>query len=58
MTTIKTIPNTEILQKIIAGKLAKFTKEITLVNQAFVKDPEVKIADLLNKNHVLKVTRS
>jgi elongation factor Ts len=39
----------EIIEKIVAGKLEKFYSEICLLNQGFVKDPEVTILDLLNQ---------
>ena len=39
-----------ILEKIVAGKIKKFVKEITLVNQVFVKDSSQTIAALLNSN--------
>lgn len=38
----------EILEKIITGKLNKFTKEITLLGQNFVKDPDTTVEKLLN----------
>ena len=37
----------EIIDKMIAGRLAKFLKEITLVGQPFVKDPDVSVGKLL-----------
>ena len=39
----------EMLEKIAMGKLNKFYKEQTLLNQEFVKDPSVTIAGLLEK---------
>lgn len=45
----------EVLEKIISGKLNKYVKEITLLGQAFVKDPKISIADLLkSKNATVK----
>ena len=41
----------EILEKIATGTVNKFLKEITLLNQAFVKDDKVSIQDLLSKNN-------
>jgi elongation factor Ts len=38
-----------IAQKISEGKLQKFFKENCLMNQAYVKDPEKTVADLLNE---------
>ncbi|WP_234736640.1 translation elongation factor Ts [Tellurirhabdus bombi] len=37
------------LEKIAMGKLQKFYKDSTLLNQEFVKDPSLTIAQLLNK---------
>ena len=37
----------EIIEKMIGGRLAKFLKEITLVGQPFVKDPDVTVGKLL-----------
>lgn len=39
-----------IVEKMVMGRLAKFKKEICLVDQAFVKDPNVTVAQFL-KNH-------
>ncbi len=39
----------EIVEKMISGKLRKFVAEISLLEQAFVKDPDVKIGDLLKE---------
>ena len=49
----------DILKKIVAGRVAKFFKEITLLDQVFVKDPEVTIAKLLTKQNakVIKMLR-
>ncbi|MEE4163577.1 MAG: translation elongation factor Ts [Woeseiaceae bacterium] len=38
----------EIIEKMIGGRLAKFLKEITLVGQPFVKDPDVTVGKLLS----------
>lgn len=46
----------EILEKMIAGKVSKFLNEITLLGQAFVKDPDLTIEKLLAK-HKAQVTR-
>jgi len=40
----------EVMEKIVAGKLKKFTTEITLLGQAFVKDPAKTIESLLKEN--------
>lgn len=45
----------EIVEKMVSGKIAKFLKEITLVGQPFVKDPDLTIARLL-KNANATVT--
>ena len=37
-----------ILDKIVEGKLKKFYQENCLLNQPFVRDPEISIADLIN----------
>jgi len=39
----------KMIDKIVEGKLSKFLKESCLLNQAYVRDPEVTIADLLNE---------
>lgn len=39
----------EMLEKIAIGKLNKFYKESTLLNQSFVKDPNKSISQLLNE---------
>ena len=37
----------EIVEKMVHGRIAKFLKEITLVGQPFVKDPDVTVGKLL-----------
>ena len=37
----------EIIEKMVTGRMAKYLKEITLVGQPFVKDPDVTVAKLL-----------
>jgi len=37
----------EIVEKMVAGRIAKFLKEVTLVGQPFVKDPDQTIGKLL-----------
>jgi len=39
----------EIVEKMVTGRVAKFLKEITLVGQPFVKDPDVSVGKLLSK---------
>lgn len=38
-----------IAAKIVEGRLEKFYEEICLLDQAFIKDPSIKIKDLLNE---------
>jgi elongation factor Ts len=38
----------KIMEKIVEGKLEKFYGEVCLLEQAFVKDPDITIQDLLN----------
>lgn len=38
----------EIIEKMVAGRINKFLKEITLVGQPFVKDPDVTVGKLLS----------
>ena len=40
-----------IAEKIVQGRLGKFYGEICLVEQEFVKNPELKISDLLKTNN-------
>jgi elongation factor Ts len=37
----------EIVEKMVTGRMAKFLKEITLLGQPFVKDPDVSVGKLL-----------
>ena len=39
-----------IAEKIVQGRIGKFYEEICLVDQAFVKDPSIKVSDLLKQN--------
>jgi elongation factor Ts len=39
----------KMIDKIVEGKLSKFLKESCLLNQAYVRDSEITIADLLNE---------
>jgi len=39
----------EIIEKMIQGRLRKFIAEVSLVEQQFVKDPEITVANLLKK---------
>lgn len=38
----------DIIAKMVQGRVAKFLKEITLVGQPFVKDPDVTVGKLLS----------
>ena len=39
----------EIVEKMVEGRIRKFLAEISLTEQSFVKDPDVKIGDLVKK---------
>jgi elongation factor Ts len=39
----------DIVEKMVEGRLRKYLGEITLLGQPFVKDPDQKVADLLDK---------
>ena len=39
----------DIVEKMVAGRLGKFLKEITLLGQPFVKDPDTSVGKLLDK---------
>ena len=41
----------EMLEKIADGTVNKFLKEVTLLNQKFVKDDKITIIELLKKNN-------
>ena len=41
----------EIVEKMIEGKVAKFLSEVSLTEQDFVKDPNMKISQLLKENN-------
>ena len=38
-----------VIEKIIEGKMGKFIKESCLMNQPYVRNPDITIADLLNE---------
>ena len=40
-----------IIEKMVAGRMKKFLRENTLLGQAFVKDPDQSVADLLKTNN-------
>ena len=39
-----------IAEKIVQGRVGKFYSEICLVDQEFVKNPDMKVSDLLKQN--------
>ena len=41
----------EIAEKMVQGRIGKFYGEICLVDQEYVKDPSLKVSDLLSKNN-------
>lgn len=41
----------EIAEKMVKGRIGKFYGEICLVNQAFVKNPDIKVSELLKQNN-------
>lgn len=48
-----------IIEKMIEGRVRKYLGEVTLVGQPFVKDPDVRVGKLLEKNgaKVISFTR-
>ena len=40
----------EIIEKMVEGRMEKFFKEITLLGQSFIKDPDISIRDLLDQS--------
>lgn len=42
----------DIIEKMAHGRLKKFLDEVSLMGQPFVKDPNMSVSDLLNKNRV------
>ena len=40
----------EIIEKMVQGRMKKFFKEITLLGQSFIKDPDISIRNLLDKS--------
>ncbi|SEA94033.1 translation elongation factor Ts [Alkalimonas amylolytica] len=40
----------EIAEKMVAGRMAKFTGEVSLTGQPFVKDPSMSVGDFLKQN--------
>lgn len=48
--------STDIIEKMVEGRIQKYLKEVCLISQPFVKNPDQTIADLLKIAHA-KVTR-
>ena len=50
----------EIVEKMVGGRIQKFLAEASLVEQAFVKNPEIKVGDLAKKGgaEIVSFTRS
>ena len=46
----------EIAEKMVTGRMAKFTGEVSLTGQAFIKDPSIKVAKLLKDANADVVT--
>ncbi|NOZ53464.1 MAG: elongation factor Ts [Gammaproteobacteria bacterium] len=40
----------DIVEKMVTGRIAKFLKEITLMGQSYVKDPDITVEKLIKKN--------
>ena len=40
----------DIAEKMVAGRMKKFTGEVSLTGQPFVKDPSISVAELLKSN--------
>lgn len=45
----------EIVEKMVAGRIKKYLKEITLLDQSFVKNPDITVAQLLKDNNATAV---
>ncbi|HSM90608.1 MAG TPA: elongation factor Ts, partial [Desulfobacterales bacterium] len=39
----------QVIEKIVEGKLKKFYEDSCLLNQAYVRNPDITVADLLNE---------
>jgi elongation factor Ts len=39
-----------IVEKMVEGSMRKFLSEVSLIEQAFIKDPDTKVGDLIRKN--------
>ncbi|MCL4114956.1 UNVERIFIED_CONTAM: hypothetical protein GTU68_061991 [Idotea baltica] len=46
----------EIIEKMIGGRIRKFLDEVALLGQAFVKDPNVKVEQLVKQNNAKVVS--
>ena len=47
----------EIKEKIVLGKLNKFKKENSLLDQPFIKNPDQKISEIISNNTVVEIMR-
>ena len=45
----------EIIEKMVQGKMSKYLKEITLLGQSFVKDPDISIENLLKNSNAVVI---
>ena len=43
----------EIIEKMVQGKMSKYLKEITLLGQSFIKDPDISIENLLKNSNAV-----
>jgi len=41
----------QIIEKMVEGRLKKYLKEVTLLGQPYIKDPDVSVAQLLSKSN-------
>ena len=48
----------EIKEKIVLGKLNKFKKENSLLDQPFIKNPDQKISEIISNNTVVEIMRT
>ena len=46
-----------IIDRIVEGKVQKFLSEVSLLSQPYVKDPELKIKNLLGNVNILGIMR-
>ena len=46
-----------IIERIVDGKVQKFLSEVSLLSQPYIKDPELKIGDLIGNVNILGMIR-